>query len=188
MPKKQELQAGLSDEYTVVPYRRGETLIIRLPDVVSASLPSRGAVSLAGTVNGIAFRVVAEPNGDGGHWFPVDSTLREAADARAEVPVLLRCEPSEEWPEIEVPEDLRSALAANRKAMELWERITPLARLDWIRWIRSTKNRETRARRIAAACDKLVQGERRVCCFDRNRCSDPAVSRGGRLLGPQKGA
>ena len=68
-----------------------------------------------------------------------------------------------------VPADLRKALgAAAPKARTLWSDITPNARRDWIHWITSAKQEETRARRIKNACSMLAAGKRRVCCFDRS--------------------
>jgi uncharacterized protein YdeI (YjbR/CyaY-like superfamily) len=63
---------------------------------------------------------------------------------------------------------LRKALAAAPKAKASWSDITPVARRDWILWITSAKRPETRARRVANACDMLASGKRRVCCFDRS--------------------
>ena len=81
------------------------------------------------------------------------------------------------WPDVHVDEavltraisDLRKALAtATPKARALWSDITPNARRDWIHWITSPKQAETRARRIKNACSMLDAGKRRVCCFDRS--------------------
>lgn len=41
-----------------------------------------------------------------------------------------------------------------------------VARVDWIHWIVSAKQAQTRAKRISDACEMLASGERRVCCFD----------------------
>ena len=71
-------------------------------------------------------------------------------------------------PEPQVPADLRKALAASAEARAVWTDITPVARRDWIHWIISAKQPETRARRIHNACDMLATGKRRVCCFDRS--------------------
>ena len=54
------------------------------------------------------------------------------------------------------------------KARKLWSDITTNARRDWIHWITSAKQPETRARRIKNACSMLAAGKRRVCCFDRS--------------------
>ena len=67
-----------------------------------------------------------------------------------------------------MPTDLRKALAADPKARALWEEITINARTDWIHWIVSAKQPETRARRVESACSMLAGGKRRVCCFDRS--------------------
>ena len=39
---------------------------------------------------------------------------------------------------------------------------------DFIHWIVSARQSETRARRITNACDMLAKGKRRPCCFDRS--------------------
>jgi len=62
--------------------------------------------------------------------------------------------------------------------------ITPVARWDWIRWIGSTRNRDTRAIRIEKTLSKLRSGKRAACCFDRSQCTDPSMSRNGVLLEP----
>jgi len=62
--------------------------------------------------------------------------------------------------------------------------ITPLARWDWIRWIGSTRNRDTRAIRIEKTLSKLKSGKRAACCFNRSECTDSSMSRNGVLLEP----
>jgi uncharacterized protein YdeI (YjbR/CyaY-like superfamily) len=75
------------------------------------------------------------------------------------------------------PSDLRKALAgASAKAREVWSDITPAARRDFIHWITSPKRPESRANRIATACDMLAKGKRRPCCFDRSRMYDKSLS------------
>jgi uncharacterized protein YdeI (YjbR/CyaY-like superfamily) len=63
------------------------------------------------------------------------------------------------------PPDLRNALAANARAKAQWKELTPIARRDFTTWIEAAKQPETRKRRIAVACSKLVAGERRPCCY-----------------------
>src|SRR3989344_3323760 len=64
-----------------------------------------------------------------------------------------------------VPSDLRKALVASPKAKAKWEDLTPIARRDFISWIDSAKQLETRKRRVEKACDMLVSGKRRPCCY-----------------------
>jgi uncharacterized protein YdeI (YjbR/CyaY-like superfamily) len=91
-------------------------------------------------------------------------------------------EPSKEWPEPDVPEDFHQALISDPQANTLWEKITPMAHWDWLRWIRSTSNPETHRWRIEVALSELDAGERRPCCFNRNLCTEPEVSKNGALI------
>src|SRR5436305_11923813 len=64
-----------------------------------------------------------------------------------------------------VPTDLRKALAANPIAKTQWSDLTAIARRDFISWIDSAKQPETRRRRIERACSMLAAGKRRPCCY-----------------------
>jgi hypothetical protein len=140
-----------------------------LPKNVSAKLPSRSVTAIEGTINSVSFQAVLEPDGQKSHWLKVDRKLSKAAGAEAGDIVSLEIAPAAEEPEPQVPADLRKALAvAAPKARKLWSDITPNARRDWIHWITSPKQSETRARRIKNACSMLAAGKRRVCCFDRS--------------------
>ena len=142
---------------------------LTLPNEASAKLPSRSMTSVEGTFNGLAFQATLEPDGQGGHWLKVDRKMREEAGAEAGDVVTLEIAPVAEEPEPRVPADLRKALAAaSPGARKVWSDITPIARRDWIHWIVSAKQAETRARRIRTACDMLATGKRRPCCFDRS--------------------
>ena len=67
--------------------------------------------------------------------------------------------------ELRVPTDLRKALAATPRAKTQWSDLTPIARRDFISWIDSAKQPETRRRRIERACSMLAAGKRRPCCY-----------------------
>jgi len=64
-----------------------------------------------------------------------------------------------------IPEDFKKALLADPKALAIWEDITPLARNEWICWVISPKQTETRIRRIKVGLSKLRGGMRRPCCW-----------------------
>ncbi|HLC75530.1 MAG TPA: YdeI/OmpD-associated family protein [Candidatus Peribacterales bacterium] len=164
--------------------RIGSWTILHLPKSVSAKLPTRGMTVVTGTINGSRFLAPLEPDGRGSHWFRWSKTMSKATDADTGDTVTLAMESTKEWPEPTVPADVKKALALAPRAKKLWEDITPSARWDWIRWIRATKEPSTRARRIRVACSKLKAGERRPCCFNRNLCTEPSVSKNGVLLEP----
>jgi hypothetical protein len=160
--------------------------ILTLPKSASAKLPSRGMAMVTGTINGFRFQSPLEPDGKGSHWFRVDEIMSDAVGVFAGDTVTLAIEPAAEWPEPQVPPDLEIVLVADPRLYSLWRDITPAARWDWIRWIRSTKQLETRKRRIEVACSKLRAGNRRPCCFNRNLCTEPSVSNNGVLREPTK--
>lgn len=165
-------------------FKIGTWTLLRLPKSASAELPSRGLAMIKGTINDFRFQTALEPDGTGSHWFRLDNTLLQAIGAEAGDTVTLAVESTKEWTEPVVPADITNGLAANPQAHALWEKITPMARWEWIRWVRATSNSETRQRRIEVACSKLKSGERRPCCFNSSMCTEPYVSKNGVLLEP----
>ena len=139
-----------------------------LPKVASARLPTRSATTIEGTLNGIGFKAMLEPDGQKSHWLKVPRKLRDTAEAEVGDVVQLAIKPAARELEPTVPADLRKALAAAPQARAVWSDITPVARRDWILWMVSAKTLETRARRVENACAMLAGGKRRVCCFDRS--------------------
>lgn len=162
----------------------GSWTVLRLPESASEKLPSRGMGMARGTINGFQFQAPLEPDGEGSHWFEVDTSIRENAGADAGDTVMLEIEPVSEWPEPTVPADVKNALADDPAAHTLWKDITTKARWEYICWIRSAKQSETRERRIEIACSKLEDGQRRPCCFDTSSCTVPDISKSGVLLDP----
>jgi len=159
--------------------------ILRVPEKASKMLPSRGQVAVRGTVNGHHFQTVVEPDGSFGHWIKIDRTLQRVAAARAGDIATVELEPVKEWPEPRVPQDLRSALAAAPEAIkEMWKDITPMARWEWVRWVNETRNPDTRRRRVEVTISKMQHGKRRPCCFNLAACTDPDLSRSGKLREP----
>jgi uncharacterized protein YdeI (YjbR/CyaY-like superfamily) len=73
--------------------------------------------------------------------------------------------PAGEESEPRLPTDLRKGLAAIPMAKAQWRDLTPIARRDFLSWIDSAKQPETRRRRIEKACSMLAAGKRRPCCY-----------------------
>lgn len=166
------------------PIMIGSWTIVRLPMSASKKLPSRGMAMTEGTINDTPVQLPLEPDGKGSHWFRFDKSMRESAGAKEGDTVTLEIEPMDDWPEPKVPPDLKKALAAANKSKKTWKETTPKARWEWIRWIRSTNNPETRKRRIDVAMSKLGKGSKRPCCFNASMCTEPRVSKSGVLLEP----
>ena len=157
--------------------------ILRLPEIASEKLPSRGQVAVQGTINGHEFQTVLEPDGCSGHWMRVDEQLQRTAAISAGDTATLEIESTKDWPEPNVPQDFETALeAAPKKIQDLWHDITPMARWEWVRWVNATKNPDTRRRRVEVSMSKMNSGKRRPCCFNLAACTNPYVSRNGKLI------
>lgn len=65
----------------------------------------------------------------------------------------------------DLPDDLRHALAADHPALERWQKLTPLARNEWICWTTYVKKAETRQEHVERVIAELKEGVRRPCCW-----------------------
>ncbi len=137
-----------------------------LPKSVSEKLPRRGRVSVDGSINGHAFRVLLEPDGQKSHWLKIDEPMMKASGAGFGDKAQFEIVPVAEEPEPQTPDDLLQALKAHPDALATWQATTTIARLDWIHWVTTAKQAKTRVKRINDACDMLASGKKRVCCFD----------------------
>src|SRR5438270_8937175 len=166
-------------------YTIGKWTILRLPEEASGKLPSRGQVTVRGTINGHAFQTVLEPDGCMGHWMRIDGKLQQNAVLSPGDTASLEIEALKDWPEPNVPQDLETALAAApQEIQDLWKDITPMARWEWVRWVNATQNPDTRKRRVEVSISKMKSGKRRPCCFNLASCTAPDVSKNGRLIEP----
>ena len=173
--------------FDATPDTIGKSTILRLPEKASAKLPSRGQVAVQGTINGHQFQTVLEPDGNLGHWMRIDRKLRRAAALSAGDSAALEIESLKGWPEPNVPQDLKTALAAAPQTIQdLWKEITPMARWEWVRWVNATPNPDTRKRRVEVSVSKMKGGKRRPCCFNLASCTDPNLSKNGKLAAPSR--
>ena len=145
--------------------KTGEASFLQLPKAASAKLSSPGTTMVEGTIDGFPFRAPLESNDKGSHALKISKALQIAIRANAGETVVVELTRIGEEPEIRVPSDLITALKNVRKAEALWAEITAMARREWVRWVSSAKQGETRDRRIETACDMLAKGKRRPCCF-----------------------
>ena len=163
-------------------YTIDKSTVLRLPEKASKKLPSRGQVAVQGSINGQKFQTVLEPDGYFGHWMRIDGKLQRTAALSAGDTATLEIGSLKDWPEPSVPQDLKTALAAApQKIQDMWKEITPMARWEWVRWVNATPNPDTRKRRVDVSISKMKGGKRRPCCFNLAACTDPNLSKNGRL-------
>jgi hypothetical protein len=138
--------------------------LLNVPEWVSKQFPSLVSTKVEGTINGHPFRAALEPNTSGSHCLRVSKAMLKGAVADAGDTVRLAILGPE--PEPTVPADLRVALTASHEAKALWDDLTTMGRRDWVRWIESAKQPETRTRRITRTVEQLASGKRRACCVN----------------------
>ena len=149
---------------------------ILIPREVSDTLPRRGRTTVNITLNHHSFQATLEPDGQLSHWLVVSQEWQQTAEIKAGDKVAVELSPLEHEPEPELPIDWSSALKASPEALRVWESTTTLARIDWIHWIVTAKQLQTRAKRIRDACKMLASGKKRVCCFDPSGFYSKALS------------
>lgn len=65
----------------------------------------------------------------------------------------------------EVPDDLKETFLVDRELLEKWNKLTPLARNEWICWVTIVKKSETRKEHILRLSEDLLKGKKRPCCW-----------------------
>lgn len=65
----------------------------------------------------------------------------------------------------EVPEDLERVLISNLDLLINWNKLTPLARNEWICWVTIVKTPETRNEHIKRLSIEIMEGKKRPCCW-----------------------
>lgn len=163
----------------------GSRCLVVLPLEISVQLPSRGMVMVTGTVNSTSFLSPAEPDGKGSHWIEVSEKFLQDANIGVDGTVSIAIDAINDWPAPEMPADIMDAIE-QAGLLPQWFSVTTKAQWEWLRWIRSTSNPETRSKRIQVACSKLEKGSKRPCCFDASRCTVQDVSKSGILLTPNE--
>jgi hypothetical protein len=133
--------------------KSGSATLLPLPKSVDGKV-------VEGTANGFPFRAPHESGN-----LRISAALLKAIGASAGDTVPVELTRIGDEPEVKVPTDLTKALDANPEAKAVWVDVTPMARREWVRWIASAKQEETRKRRIEVGIDKLTGGMRRPCCF-----------------------
>ena len=147
-------------ELTTELVSRGPAAAVVLDDEQVAAI-GEGAkrFPVRATVNGYAWRTtVTRMRGE--FLLGLNRAVREAAGVEAGDTVDVLIELDTAPPEVEVPEALASALAADPDAKAAFERLAFTHPKEYARWIEEAKRDETRARRVARALEMLREGQK----------------------------
>lgn len=138
----------------------GNTAGYRVPDEVVEQLGPSRRPKVRVTVNGFTFRTTIAPMG-GEYWLGVSRERRDEAGIAAGETHELELEPDTAPREVEVPEDLAAALAADPAAAAFWGTLSYSNRRYHVEQVTGAKKPETRAKRIARSVELLREGRAR---------------------------
>ncbi|MBS1616639.1 MAG: YdeI/OmpD-associated family protein [Bacteroidetes bacterium] len=65
----------------------------------------------------------------------------------------------------QVPDDIKTVLQAQPELLEKWNKLTALARNEWICWTTIVKQEQTRKEHVERLKDDILGGKKRPCCW-----------------------
>jgi hypothetical protein len=139
----------------------GSWSMMRIPFDVKAEWGTRARVSVRGKMNGFAFRTSIFPDGKGGHTMMVNKAMMQGAGAGQGETVRMELEQDTAPRPVAVPDDLKKALAKNRKALTNFSAFAPSHRKAYVEYVVEAKRPETRASRIETTVKCVAQGKKR---------------------------
>ncbi len=137
----------------------GTWTFLNIPLEISTTFGSKGQVRIKGTINGYPYRSSALPMGDGSHYLVVGKDIRQHIAAVQGNKVKVTMELDMEERHADVPEELKRALSDQPQAAAAFEKMTYSHQKEWINWIMSAKQAETRLRRVEKALSLIKQGK-----------------------------
>lgn len=146
---------------TTIEQTGGTTTGIRVPEEVLEALGGGRRPRVVVTLDGGHTHRTTIGTHDGAPFIPVSSAVRGEAGVaggqQVEVEVVIDDAPRE----VEVPDDLGAALAADDGARAWFEQLTDSQRKGFVTSVTSAKQPETRQRRVARAVEALTAGQKR---------------------------
>lgn len=121
---------------------------------------ARARIPVKGTINGIPFRSSLMPRGDGNHFLVVNKALQKAAKAGPGDEVEVRLERETGPRKLDLPSDLKEALAADQAAGAKFEALAYSHQKAYLDWIESAKHLDTRKGRIEKTMSMVLEGKR----------------------------
>ncbi len=137
----------------------GTWTFVNIPIELSNTFGSKGQVKVRGTINGYPFRTTALPMGDGTHYLVVGKAIRDQIHASQGDTVMVSIELDTEAHRVDIPDELQHAMGGHPGAAEAFEKLTYSRQKEWVNWILSAKQAETRQRRAEKAITTYLQGK-----------------------------
>ena len=140
------------------PSGRGGGHLVEVPPKVIEALGGKGRIPVTASFNGVPYRgSIVRMGGDA--VLGVQKAIM--AEAGVSVGDTLRIELSnDDVPrEVELPDELATALRANRRAHRVFEGLSYSHRREYARYVAEAKRQETRVRRAERAIEQLLAKE-----------------------------
>jgi len=64
-----------------------------------------------------------------------------------------------------VPDDLKKVFLSDPGLLEKWNKLTPVARNEWICWTTIVKQDKTRKEHLKRLHEEILEGKKRPCCW-----------------------
>ncbi|NUU59039.1 YdeI/OmpD-associated family protein [Paenibacillus agri] len=144
----------------VRPEVTGSWTYFNVPLAVEEIFGTKSRVQVKGTINGIPYRGMLMPHGDGRHFMVANKELRNLAKAGPGDIVNVTMEGDSESRDVLAPDDFLATLSTNERARDYYDNLAYSYQKEYVAWIEGAKRQETRAARIEKSVGKLEEGLR----------------------------
>jgi hypothetical protein len=137
-----------------------DTAFITIPFNIEKTYGTKGQVKVKALFDGHPYRGVIANMGTGCHIIGVRKDIRAAIGKTVGDLVSVEIEKDNEERIVEVPEDLKHALAKEKKAEAFYNTLSFTNRKEYAVWVSSAKKPETREKRVTESIRKLLAGKK----------------------------
>jgi hypothetical protein len=135
--------------------RGGGGTLVPVPREVADKLGLKGMPKIQAVIAGTPYRGSLMPMGDGTYCLGVLKSIQEKAGVGVGDTITVELGLDTTARTVEVPADLARGLARDRKAAAAWGALSYTNQKEIARSLEESKKPETRARRLAAALERL---------------------------------
>src|SRR4051812_38417300 len=147
---------SIHEFHAVLGGKAGDRPLVEIPFDVRAAFGS-ARPKVKATVNGVELRTTVAVYG-GRSYVGFRKEIQSAAGIAIGDRILVQLEADVAAREVEIPEDLARAFAADRAAKKLFDALAYTHKKEYAKWIAEAKRPETRERRVARTVEMLRSG------------------------------
>lgn len=153
IPEKRAFTAILEQHKSGV-----DAAYVSIPFNVEEVYGTRGQVKVKAWFDKQPYRGILANMGTGCHIIGVRKDIRQAIKKNIGDRIVVELEFDTEERVVEIPDDLKNALAENQKAKVFFDSLSFTNRKEYSVWIKSAKKEQTREKRLRETIQKLVRG------------------------------